>query len=326
MPEGIDLGFWLRLLSTRCLSTEPHDRIYALLGISSDDDRHAIKPDYTISKVQLYQKATIHIIRLERSFDILQLGERLARDPGYPSWLPGLDQKALDSGPGLDISTKSRTQLKFSLWTNSELSIMKVLGVYHSRLNTVASPFHWEGNGLALPICICHWFEMLNRVVGSATPDPYAESCGKEEAFAYTLTAGTFLPRFTRSGGVSSGQACRAWLAAPDVEFIPSVESENDLHHSKEQFRRQALGCLRGRTFCITESGYLCLAPKNVCIGIVVILGTHSAPVCLRPVSGHYEWIGSVNVHEDMKLTSDESEAPEEAVNFHPSATEFEVH
>ncbi|KAH8590415.1 heterokaryon incompatibility protein-domain-containing protein [Bisporella sp. PMI_857] len=327
LPEGIDLGFWLRLVSTRCLSTEPHDRIYALLGISSDDDRHAIKPDYTISKVQVYRRATIHIIQLEKSFDILQLGERLARDPAYPSWLPGWDQKALDSGPRLDIRIKSRTQLKFTLWTNSELSIMKVSGVYHSKLDTVASPFHWEGDGLALPTCLRHWYETLSKVVGSAIPDPYAESCGKEEAFAYTLTAGTFFPRITRSGRVSPGQACKAWLAAPDVEDIPSFGSENDLPHSIRQFRLQALGYLKGRTFCITESGYLCLAPRNARIGdIAVILGTHSAPVCLRPVDGHYEWIGSMYVHEAMKLLSDKSEALEEAVSFHPSVTEFEVH
>jgi hypothetical protein len=75
LPEGIDLGCWLRSVSTRCLSTKPDDQIYALLGISSDGDQRAINPDYTISKIQIYQRATIHTIRLEKSLDILQVGE-----------------------------------------------------------------------------------------------------------------------------------------------------------------------------------------------------------------------------------------------------------
>ncbi|KAK5701208.1 hypothetical protein LTR17_022784 [Elasticomyces elasticus] len=87
-----------------------HDRIYALLGISSDEDRDAIKVDYSISVSSLYQHVTGHIVDSTKSLNIIMENarprgkgvppynaERPCHDLALPTWVPDYSKSQLIS-------------------------------------------------------------------------------------------------------------------------------------------------------------------------------------------------------------------------------------
>ncbi|KAL8323664.1 hypothetical protein RB593_005209 [Gaeumannomyces tritici] len=87
------------------MTTDPRDRIYALLGLCDASTRADIEPDYggSMTMTKLYRDLVAHCVRAEGSLAIL-LGNRRARPStaGLPSWCPDLDDdlhwpsKALD--------------------------------------------------------------------------------------------------------------------------------------------------------------------------------------------------------------------------------------
>lgn len=78
------------ILSARSFQcSDPRDRIYALLGLSKDMSMPSpIVPDYTKSIKQVYEEATLHLIREEGNMDVL-LDDRADRaDAQFPTWVP----------------------------------------------------------------------------------------------------------------------------------------------------------------------------------------------------------------------------------------------
>lgn len=77
------------LLSTiRFSATEPHDRIFALLGLCQSG---SIESDYGLSVEEVYRTSTEHLITHEQSLRILTIagsGHDEPRNLHYPSWVP----------------------------------------------------------------------------------------------------------------------------------------------------------------------------------------------------------------------------------------------
>jgi hypothetical protein len=74
-------------------STLPRDRIYALLGISQQKDRAALKVDYTAAKTdsQVIKETVVHFLRSENALWILQgLASDNNKSLNLPSWVPDL--------------------------------------------------------------------------------------------------------------------------------------------------------------------------------------------------------------------------------------------
>jgi hypothetical protein len=81
-------SLFLLLRSTQdCQATDSRDKVFALLGLSSENDQHAVHPDYTKSTVEVYTGVTRHIIRSENSLNILMYFKP-SELPGLPSWVP----------------------------------------------------------------------------------------------------------------------------------------------------------------------------------------------------------------------------------------------
>lgn len=68
-------------------STDPKDRIYALLPLTNMAHIKNLAPDYRVSVDSLYQKVTICMMREEKSLNILGFGGQ-ARNLKLPSWVP----------------------------------------------------------------------------------------------------------------------------------------------------------------------------------------------------------------------------------------------
>lgn len=77
----------LRITSTDFACTDPRDRIFALLGITNDTSL-SIQADYEKTTEEVYSEATMYLINVENSIDML-LDQRPSRlISSLPTWVP----------------------------------------------------------------------------------------------------------------------------------------------------------------------------------------------------------------------------------------------
>lgn len=299
----------LRRTYLRVLATDPRDRFYALLGISTPQDMVALKPDYKMNRDAVFLKATLHLIRKTSSLDILQLGEDLQHAETDPSWLPGWDQKPYNSGPREIIKGYASQGIEFSLTTSDDLRTLTVAGAVISKILWV-SKFEPEEHKFAPPSCISRWLEYLNNI-SQAVPDPYQSTCSLKEAFARSLVAGnpSLVPETDTFDSLLCWNFFSIWLAMTDPQYcIPNgcqrlQESRpgnvfDPMHTPAATFRRHSLAALHRRSFVITVGGHIGLAPDEACEGdVVALIGGSSTPVCMRPENGHFKWSGAAYLH-----------------------------
>jgi hypothetical protein len=69
-------------------ATEPHDQIYALLGLASDTDGPDIYPDYTQTPRETYLQACQHMIANGSEGKFLHKAGHPQKVAGLPSWVP----------------------------------------------------------------------------------------------------------------------------------------------------------------------------------------------------------------------------------------------
>jgi hypothetical protein len=145
--DRTEAGFWRRyisLMDREC--SRPHDRIYAIRSCLGLDHLYTLRPDYSLSKLELYREATLTLLGRRRGYAdeedhhrdgheglgapwlVLLLAttcDRTALDPAWPSWIPDLHH----------LTTESRLVMdRFALVrrANSHDSSVKDIGRFHS--------------------------------------------------------------------------------------------------------------------------------------------------------------------------------------------------
>jgi hypothetical protein len=85
-------GFQHMLFHNRaCESTDPRDRVYAVLGIVKDDEAKGLEPDYSMQKEDVFTAAVESLIHNTRSLDVLSACQDPERESGLPSWVPNFE-------------------------------------------------------------------------------------------------------------------------------------------------------------------------------------------------------------------------------------------
>jgi hypothetical protein len=103
----------LRFFST-CKATDPRDKIYSMLGITSDTTEPEFVPDYTKTAQQLYTDAARCLIRRDQTVVILQdagIGWRRSIE-GLPSWVA--DWSTNPSNPRMHHNLSKNVPCQFS--------------------------------------------------------------------------------------------------------------------------------------------------------------------------------------------------------------------
>jgi Heterokaryon incompatibility protein (HET) len=83
----------LNLLNTfrSRLATEPKDKLYALLGLSANNEDPLLQPDYSKSMMEIFRDATIAVIngplKFDGNLDVLRWAVPHSDEPGWPSWV-----------------------------------------------------------------------------------------------------------------------------------------------------------------------------------------------------------------------------------------------
>ncbi|KAF2654452.1 hypothetical protein K491DRAFT_473063 [Lophiostoma macrostomum CBS 122681] len=170
----MDLEYLIGLTYLRTLAKDPRDRFYALLSFATNEDWLALTPDYTLSREDVFLRATLHLMRKKSSLDILQMGENLCRCEEDPSWLPGWDQGArslkvreLMKGGG------AAAGIPFSLGTNEDLRVLTVTGLVIGKVVSMVPFSSSDGSPSPMSMSSYQWFEMLDEFATIAASDPF---------------------------------------------------------------------------------------------------------------------------------------------------------
>jgi hypothetical protein len=126
-------------------STDPRDRIFAMLGLISGPDSLGLHPDYMLSKEEVYKIIAIRSLSTTGAFSILSFGGGLGNSalniPSWvPSWIPNRETKlmlarynaAVDTEPDISVSNDS----KILTITGFEIDTMQQVG---QRLSQIRS-------------------------------------------------------------------------------------------------------------------------------------------------------------------------------------------
>jgi len=82
--------------SRNCSSTDPRDKIFAVLGLAHQKYQKSLPPDYSLTSDEVFMKLAIYLIEEERSLAVLKhiTGQIDFPDPNtLPSWVPRWDVK-----------------------------------------------------------------------------------------------------------------------------------------------------------------------------------------------------------------------------------------
>ena len=320
----MELEALVRRTYSRVLASDPRDRFYALLGISTSPDWLALRPDYTVSRDDLYIKATTYLIRKTSSLGILQLGENLNHLSTDPSWLPGWDQGQCGSSPRYALKSPDHDSVTASFITVDKLHILRLSGRAVGKL-VLCNPFQPEEDKFQPSSCIMHWLDILSNV-GTSLPNPYEKSYGRLEAFTRSLVTGNQM--LAPSPELLLRNVFSIWSTMTDSETnIPEgwrlLQAERSRATAFDPqlspaatYRRHALEALHRRSFVITENGYIGVAPDGSLEGdLAVLIEGYGVPICLRPQNDNFRWIGAMYLHDVTPVSQ-----------RHLSLTMFEIH
>jgi hypothetical protein len=270
------------------LSTDPRDKIYALLGLANNVD---VFPDYSLSVREVFQKFTEACIRKSGTLDILNFVSISSRGD-IPSWVP--DWSAVGLQPLIDYESPDRIKL-FSASGTSTADFITLAEIVddHSpedpgicsfsgfMVDTIASmgDTHADFGPVTTldSLVLQQWVSMFDASIN--LDSPYKTNEARFDAFWKTLMAGT--DHGKRIGAFTQvyRNLFRQWLFREPWEPHPNYAEYIEIPDFVTSFRQAAIG----RRFFVTEKGYMGLAPHCARLGdlVCVLLGGQT-PFILR--------------------------------------------
>ena len=294
-------------------ATLRRDRLYALLGLSSEESRDAIIPDYSdrTSDTLLSTQATAHFLTQQRRLLPLQSGfYKKADDLPLPSWVS--DWSTSQAGyVSLVFQSGYRACGQYARATPEFLPNVKHLSQLPQDALLVLKGVIEDEVRIAMPMPEVPLYNgtdgaedlrsrMLRREVTRSTCSDWKDnvdltSNDDPTAFWRTIIANRLFD-WTGPPGPDHGKFFTDWQAG--------IESEGTT-----DFRNCAVSRCAGRSFIQTRDGRLGLAPKGTKMGdyVCLFLGG-DVPFVLRPMKyGTYSFVGEAYIHGIMEgeLSSD---------------------
>lgn len=292
--DVIDLDLLSALQRFRgCQSSDPRDKVYAMLSITTDGQDKALDPDYSLTVAQVYTSLAIHLIQREKRLDIL--GHCTITDPtnGLPSWVPDWSVNNNQQPFGKYAPNAGGTFVRVYNCSGDTLANVRFVeetralvtkGLIVDNVKEVCESRQSPSKPATI---VRQW-----KTWAPANDEPYTAGGTMEQAFCHTLTADVSvktLGRVVRGGGINID-----WLRW--MEQIPIEEEQPLLAHFYAMH-----GATMRRAFLNTSKGYMGLGPESAEPGdlICVLLGG-SVPYMLRQIGHHYRFLGECYIHGIM--------------------------
>lgn len=269
------------ILCSRFCATDPRDKIFALLGLVSDDGDINKLVDYDKSTEDVYTDTARYLLAQNtlplRTLNLAGIGSPRSLS-NLPSWTPDLSAPPLAGS--LEYSTRSPHNYNASggrrhdpsILLNASHNMIRLDGVYAEEVIALEKGDGiWEGRLTSdlvksRSFNVIGWLHDILQLSKKYCPDPYFTGQPLEEAFWRTLlgdrtTEGRPAPP-TNEESYQAVKLVSTKLNDMPVETQSSYENMADLHLRANIFLTNAIGTIRGRRFCITKKGYMGFAPQ----------------------------------------------------------------
>ena len=331
-------------------STNPRDRIYALLGLAADGEDPLLLPDYRLSPDEVFLRTATCLIVKRNSLDLLY-GLSLPRSQSsLPSWVPSFH------GPKLVTSFNAYSQLAQYAACASRLpeislqkdtNVLRVLGAVVDTISATTDACfenvdQWTLSTQETAAGLLSWVSQAESL--SESLRPYAATPESlEEAIWRTLcadhTANGIAPAPTYFGlcfrswkreqeklTSTASESSKLEVTAPATQSLEHEIAERVPESFKNEkastdFGQAIASTSMRQRFCTTENGHLGKVPANARVGddICVLFGG-PVPFLLRRSSeteNTFELVGDCFVHGYMR--------GERAASFDGSPTRFNI-
>ncbi|MCJ1450478.1 hypothetical protein MMC28_000809 [Mycoblastus sanguinarius] len=311
---------FLTLLETcrSCHSTDPRDKIYALLGLIPDA-HEAPQPDYSQSVENVYHQFALFLLAKCHSTELLHSAGRHRASLTLPSWVPDW---SCNSGILQHWTTvvhewgDNQLRASGSSPPDHRLSDDKNnLLITGSTIDSIASlgpPMktrHWTN-----PQTFLAWDEASRSLLEKSNIQHTPFSNAWWEMYARTLIMnciptdrtkitdpvkdyGTMIERLHK--GETS--ATRSGTSAPHYSSLTPFTMEQDADLAAVQYSKYVQQFLYRRRLCVTHSGFVGLVPDTVVEHdkIIIFLGGDT-PFILREEKDAHALIGDAYIHSLM--------------------------
>ena len=306
-PDGpLRLSFLRLLTLTRQFEvSDPRDRIYGLLGLTTMDAAPErgelfVEPDYGVGAQELYCKIARQVLQGDKSLRLLSAVQHGPSIPtAVPSWVPRWESAYTH------MLMPSDPDMKFAASGGSSLAELSIDGSYTLTLKGVRA----KRVARTIPLAIDG--EQISATLLDAPEVQSCASCSQGiEMLAATLTAGKDWYGALVDDPVGHALDFRAWLAQNSsneaVRQILEAGEAEPLRLSQEdpdarRFIEAASYACNGRTLFVTVDGTLGLGPAATREGddVCIFLGG-TVPYIVRTVGDSSLFAGECYVKDLM--------------------------
>lgn len=311
-PYVVTSGGHLNLTSLLSLTddfrtTDPKDRIYALVGIFRHRNGQAelptlLVPDYNRPQAHIYRDALKYLLQEIGTLSPLhRLSHRTSSEldaEGSPSWVPRYDREWDEEQDPVELAKVWDASRSVSLHVSDHLDedVLQLHGILSATITSAAEIF--EGSrGYAGAIELLDQVKNMTSELFEGKDDP---TC--VETIGTTLIAGTN-ERMIQAEEEDI-QAFSMFLKyIKEEKCVPrgpgqdNVQLDETTRAATLYWLNLLMACNRRRVFT-TEDGRLGVGPKALRKGdVVAVLFGGATPYILRPVGDEYQFLGQAYVY-----------------------------
>jgi len=277
-------------------TTDPRDKVFALLGLATDDSSGTLLPDYAKSWEEVYIETARHIIKRNRTLTILSMaGAFSERSTELPSWVPdwrskqssnSLFQSGMPRSFGIRFSAAGQSRVSVSFSADSKC--LEVDGLSVDEIMTVTSPLVLDSaNAFSSFITTAmkqalYWGDDFYRNGEDIRASVYKTLCADIDWRGERCSMGeTFWEIF--SPGYSTVPA----------DYRPEDSESRRLDMLRREMLSVVLAVNHERSFITTENRFIGLVPASARPGdeVCIFFGSE-VPFVLRRFGDNYILIG----------------------------------
>lgn len=307
-------------------TTDPRDKVYAFVGLSTARDDPKFIIDYTLSVAQVYTSVAQYIILTTGKLDVILSTPRGDNQYGLPSWVPDWNCEESQCGKSNIILIEARRDTKQSQFTatnqcfsQSETQCtdgkLTVRGIRLDQMDRIGhgglyfrDNTEWTPEPLAV---VLGWFDLLLAGVDEQRLNLFSDTIfldhtptgerDKSTGLLLNEMALGFMLLLSQDS-TSNAALSPAWTELKE-KCRHAFENTSDPKWKADAFDwvETYLTIWYKRTLFASSTGLVGVGPDSIQVGdlVCVLLGC-SMPVVLRPVDDYYEFLGASFIHKYM--------------------------
>ncbi|EXL65084.1 hypothetical protein FOPG_18678 [Fusarium oxysporum f. sp. conglutinans race 2 54008] len=285
-------------------TTEPHDRLYAFLGLMNDRDRSAFPPDYSKPISQLSAELVKHAIEVEGNLDALHMYRTHMHQT--PSWVPQITtpMSGEDSWHLLDTEYCASGGTQAVVGFSTDLGTITIRGFTVDTIASCEGPFDSKEVLFTKLLCTQEFQDAaLSAMMSQGQPDTFE---GMEEIIWRTLVADRAWDLLSLES--SSFRDMYRLISSRSQKLAEMDTAGVDINELMKYLAVDVLpyvmgteAALLGRCFATTRGGRIATAPPATRNGdLLCVLYGGSVVHVLREEEDHYILVGEAYVYDLM--------------------------